>query len=152
MSIIFISEKGVRQKNDKRKDIRTRIRKRRKNIAAKRRENLIATIQSPLLIAVIIVFVALMGYISVQDNNVTDSGLAYSAQAAEETLYKNVIVKSGDTLWGIADKYSDPSKDIRKNIRDICEINDVKPGNIYPGQVIKVPIPASMANPEYSTK
>ena len=87
----------------------------------------------------------MLGYISVQGNDIADTGLAYTAQAAEETLYEYVIIKSGDTLWGIASEYADPSRDIRKSIKDICDINDVKPGNIYPGQVIKVPIPAHKA-------
>ena len=56
------------------------------------------------------------------------------------------MVHSGDTLWGIASEYSDPAKDIRKNIKDICEINDINSGNIYPGQIIKVPVPAHLAN------
>ena len=151
MDIVLMRDKGVKQicsedsKNDRKKEIRLRIRRRRRNIAAARREKLMAKMRSPLLITAIIGFVALMGYISVQDNYIADSGLAYAAQAAEETVYEYVMVRSGDTLWEIASEYSDPSKDIRKNIKDICEINGIQSGKIYPGQIIKVPIPAHMA-------
>ena len=150
MDILFIRDRGIRQiyfedsKNDRKKDIHSRIRKRRKNIAAARREKLMAKMRSPLLITAIIGFVALMGYISVQDNYIADTGLAFAAQAAEDTRYEYVIVRNGDTLWGIAGEYSDPSNDIRNNIKDICKINGIQPGKIYPGQIIIVPIPASM--------
>ena len=152
MSIILLSEKGVRQKYpdgseyNRRKKTKARIRKRRMTIARARRELMIQRARSPIFIVTIIVFLALIGYISVQDNSLTDSGLAYSAQAAEETHYEFVVVHSGDTVWSIASTYNDPSKDIRKQIKEICTLNDIKNGNIYPGQVIRVPIPAHMGN------
>jgi len=88
---------------------------------------------------------AFVGYIGIRDSALNDTGLAYAAQAEEEVVYKKITIHNGDTLWGIASDYVEPSKDIRKYIREICALNDVKPGKIYPGQVIIVPIPAHLA-------
>jgi len=74
-----------------------------------------------------------------------DINIGNGAYAAEETIYKTVTIYSGDTLWGIASDYTEPSKDIRKLVKEICEINDVSPGDIIPGQTILVPIPAHLA-------
>ena len=97
------------------------------------------------LIIIAVCFATLfVGYLGAYNSIRSDTGLSYTAQAEETIILKTVTVHSGDTLWGIASRYSEPSKDIRKQIREICELNGVKAGEIYPGQLIIVPVPAHL--------
>ena len=123
-------------------DTKTRIRRRRRKIAFHRRKGIVSKLRAPITILTICLITGIIGYIGVSDGSVSDSGLAISVYAEEKVVYKDVVIKSGDTIWGIASVYAEPSKDIRKLIKEICKLNDIKPGNIYPGQVIKVPVPA----------
>ncbi|CAM3429830.1 LysM peptidoglycan-binding domain-containing protein [Paenibacillus lupini] len=52
---------------------------------------------------------------------------------------QTVVVTAGDTLWGIADRYLDGSKDIRKYIYKIKERNQLSTVELKPGQVIIIP-------------
>lgn len=52
--------------------------------------------------------------------------------------YKEVFVNSGDTLWSIAEKYSN-NKDIRHFIYNLKEINDIDTDELYADTVILVP-------------
>lgn len=55
--------------------------------------------------------------------------------------YEYVTVQKGDNIWSIAKGYADDKNDIRELIAAIHEINHIKKsGDIYPGQVIKVPV------------
>ena len=123
---------------------RVRLRRRRR-LAISRRRQLSARARGPVVVMAICLIAALAGYIGAHDNAFGGAGLSYTAQAEEEVVYKTVTVRSGDTLWGIASEYAEPSKDIRVLIREICELNGVKAGQIYPGQLILVPIPAHLA-------
>ena len=73
------------------------------------------------------------------------SGSTNNVYAAEQTVYKSITVHSGDTIWGIASKYIDPSDDIRQKVQEICTFNDIKAGSIYPGQILVIPVPAHLA-------
>lgn len=53
--------------------------------------------------------------------------------------YIVVEVKSGDTLWDIAKLYGPEGKDIRRVVHKISLINDIGPGDLRPGQDIKIP-------------
>lgn len=58
--------------------------------------------------------------------------------------YKNEYILKGDTLWSIAQKEASNNeyyrnRDIRDIIRDIKEINNLRDGNIYDGQQLKIP-------------
>ena len=53
--------------------------------------------------------------------------------------YIEVKVCGGDTLWGLAQQYGDPDKDIRENIYDICRINNVSAETIRVGDSILIP-------------
>lgn len=57
-----------------------------------------------------------------------------------KTEYVTVVVSNGDTLWSIAERYSDGSMDIRQLIYEISKINGIESGQIYAGQEISVPI------------
>ncbi|MDR3363740.1 MAG: LysM peptidoglycan-binding domain-containing protein [Clostridiales Family XIII bacterium] len=126
-------------------DVQTRIRRRRRRLAGTRRERTSIRMRRAAIIVSACVMTALAGYIGAQDGGILDTGLSYTAQAAEETLCKNITVQSGDTIWSIASAYAEPSTDIRKSIKEICALNGIEPGKIYPGQTIKVPIPAHLA-------
>jgi len=126
-------------------EVRERVRRRRRRIAATRRECVNGRARSVLIVLSVCLMAALAGYIGMQGSGSADNGLAYGAYAAEETIYKNVTVHSGDTIWGLAGVYSDSSKDIRALVKEICALNNVVPGKIYPGQILIIPVPAHMS-------
>ena len=51
------------------------------------------------------------------------------------------IVKSGDTLWAIADRYCPDIVDIREWIAEVKELNNLNDSTIHPGQRLKVLAP-----------
>ncbi|WP_338551514.1 LysM peptidoglycan-binding domain-containing protein [Paenibacillus sp. KS-LC4] len=57
------------------------------------------------------------------------------AAAGEQT----VVVAQGDTLWGIARKFSDSSDDIRWSVFQIRERNQLSSPDIWPGQKLVIP-------------
>lgn len=57
-----------------------------------------------------------------------------------EEPYIEVKVDKGDTLWDIAGKYMPEKYDIRKMVFEIKEVNNMNNANIYPGDLIKIPI------------
>ena len=127
-------------------DTKTRIRRRRRKLESERKQKVIARIRGPILIMAICLITGMAGYISAYDGKSSNSSLIYSAHAEEQIVYKNIVIKSGDTIWSIASSYSEPSKDIRKQVREICDLNGIDPSSIYPGQVIKVPVPQRLEN------
>lgn len=58
---------------------------------------------------------------------------------SEPTL-KSVSIQYGDSLWSIAEQYSDDSCDIRDYIRDIKEINHLDSSLIKAGTSIVIPV------------
>ena len=54
--------------------------------------------------------------------------------------YVKVVVSNGDTLWTIAQRYNDGSKDIRAYIDEISKLNNIESWQIYAGQEISIPI------------
>jgi len=61
------------------------------------------------------------------------------AGAEEETIYKEVVVKPGDTLWKISKDNMESHEDIRYYIYKIRQVNNLQTAQITPGQVIKLP-------------
>ena len=121
-------------------DVQARVRRRRRKIAGTRRILISRRARSVLVITSICLITMFGGYLVVKDNSVGDVGLSSGAFASEKTIYETITVYEGDTIWGIASEYTDPSQDIRKQVRDICELNDITSGKIYPGQTILLPI------------
>lgn len=60
-------------------------------------------------------------------------------EGMEESNFIEIHVKYGDTLWHLAEKFS-PNQDIRKSLYEISSLNQLKSSEIYPGQVIKIPL------------
>jgi len=58
----------------------------------------------------------------------------------EEKGYEltNYIVRSGDTLWSIAEKYAPEEMDIREYIYFIEEDNSIENKSIYPEMELKI--------------
>ncbi|MEW9123219.1 MAG: LysM peptidoglycan-binding domain-containing protein [Thermotaleaceae bacterium] len=64
-----------------------------------------------------------------------------SAESMEkEKNYFEMYIKPGDTLWDLAKKYTKEGKDIRKTLYEISLLNNLKTSDIYPGQIIKIPL------------
>lgn len=59
----------------------------------------------------------------------------------EDMEHYSVVVRSGDTLWSIAENNIDENnpKDIRKVIYDIKKMNDLDNDFIQPGRLLKFP-------------
>ncbi|NLT96229.1 MAG: LysM peptidoglycan-binding domain-containing protein [Clostridia bacterium] len=57
----------------------------------------------------------------------------------DKAQYIEINVKTGDSLWTLADIYDNNKIDLRKLIYEIKEINNIG-DTIYPGQVIKIPV------------
>jgi len=123
---------------ENKKDARARVRIRRRRIADARRNIPAVRTHRTLIIISICLIITFGGYFGVRGD------WSAGAYAAEETVYKTVMVYQGDTIWGIASEYTESSKDVRAQVRAICEINDVSPGKIYPGQILLVPVPVHL--------
>lgn len=70
-------------------------------------------------------------------------GLGVNASVIEgNTSYEVLTVEENDTLWDIAAKRIDNTKDIREYIYDIEQFNHIaSAGDIYPGMKLKIPQP-----------
>jgi nucleoid-associated protein YgaU len=61
------------------------------------------------------------------------------AQSADIGMaYTTVVVEPGDTLWDLAKEYSS-NKDLRRYIKKIEEVNNLKDSTIYEGDILKMP-------------
>lgn len=64
----------------------------------------------------------------------------HAIKKVNEVSYIEIPIKSGDTLWELAKKFSSKEKDVRKAIDKIRYINHLNTLDLYPGQIIKIPI------------
>lgn len=56
--------------------------------------------------------------------------------------YMDLDVKSGDTLWSIAETYMADSGDIRLAVHELCQINEISADQLYAGMTIQIPVAA----------
>lgn len=55
--------------------------------------------------------------------------------------FDRVVVKQGDNVWTIAEKYTREHKEVRELAAAIHEVNALnREGRVVPGQVLKVPV------------
>lgn len=64
----------------------------------------------------------------------------YTVEGAFEVELIEVEVKEGDTLWMLAKTFSSENQDIRYSIYEICTINNLTTSNVYPGQILHIPL------------
>ncbi len=85
-----------------------------------------------------IIFVVIFTVLAIGLINTVLGG--YNASSLTVREYIEITVESGDTLWNIASEYMSADNDVRHAIYTLCEINDISSGDIYPGQVLTVPV------------
>lgn len=91
-------------------------------------------IGAAIIMTVLIVFSALTIYGAVYGDS------AYSYMNEEEKVcYKTIIVSEGDSLWSLAQSYSEDREDVRKKVYEICELNGIENSVIFPGQQLMIP-------------
>ncbi|MDD6919869.1 MAG: LysM peptidoglycan-binding domain-containing protein [Eubacteriales bacterium] len=61
------------------------------------------------------------------------------AMGAEKDQFEIVKVTDGETLWSIAEQYSNEDTDIREMIYEIKKINDINNSTIKNGIELKIP-------------
>ena len=59
--------------------------------------------------------------------------------AATPRHYATVVVRPGDTLWGIASSHTPASTDVQDTIDSITQVNHLSSAAITPGQRLRVP-------------
>lgn len=62
--------------------------------------------------------------------------------------FKEIKVKTGDTLWSIAKRYAPPGSNYLVYISKLEEINEVKSALIYPGEILIIPVNDSQRKKE----
>jgi len=61
-------------------------------------------------------------------------------EAHTPTQYIAVIVEDGDSLWKIAERFTNNQIDIRHYINTILEHNQMISAEIYPGDILEIPL------------
>lgn len=63
-----------------------------------------------------------------------------TVSSSSKDLYNQVQIESGDTLWDIAVEYGPEDSDVRRTVREICDLNQISADQLHPGQKIIVPV------------
>jgi nucleoid-associated protein YgaU len=53
---------------------------------------------------------------------------------------KEIAIRTGDTLWDIAEFYKPSDRSFRSYLDEIYKINNVDPEKLLPEQIIKIPL------------
>lgn len=61
------------------------------------------------------------------------------AGGAEQELVKEVVVRSGDTLWSLAVQHGPSRRDVRETIDRIRSLNQLESANLRPGMRLMIP-------------
>ena len=62
------------------------------------------------------------------------------AQGDTVERYEIISVNDGDSLWTLAKNHMPKDMDIREYVYHVAKYNDVDPGDLNPGEKIKLPI------------
>ena len=62
------------------------------------------------------------------------------AQGDTVERYEIISVNDGDSLWTLAKNHVPKDMDIREYVYHVAKYNDVDPGDLNPGEKIKLPI------------
>ncbi len=63
-----------------------------------------------------------------------------TVSSSSKDIYNQVQIEAGDTLWDIAVEYGPENSDVRKIVREICDLNEITADGLYVGQRIIVPV------------
>ncbi|MBC7765769.1 MAG: LysM peptidoglycan-binding domain-containing protein [Hyphomonadaceae bacterium] len=61
------------------------------------------------------------------------------ASGQSKTSLIRVEIRSGDTLWSIAQTYNETGKDVRRLVHEIMQANQLDSPIIHAGQTLKIP-------------
>jgi LysM repeat protein len=64
---------------------------------------------------------------------------ATQLHAAKPVTYANVTVKSGDSLWNLADSRTPRGGDVQATVDAIIAVNHLRGAEIAPGQHLSIP-------------
>ena len=68
------------------------------------------------------------------------AGATNESTSGAVTAHVEQEVRIGDTLWGIATAYTEPTADVRDTIHDIKVANDLASSEIIVGQILVIPL------------
>jgi cell division protein YceG involved in septum cleavage len=87
-----------------------------------------------IFVSLMMIFLMLIAFIA--------GGFIFGQEATgmEEIRYENVTVEPGDTVWGIATNYVSNDQDIRDYVKAILKANNLKAGELYPNQILRIPV------------
>lgn len=100
-------------------------------VSYRRRYRIKSRIRFTLFIAVTLLFFITVCTTVLGLNDVTGS---------TKQQYIQVEVQAGDTLWSLADEYMSADCDPRESVHRISKSNGISASELYPGQVIKIPV------------
>lgn len=63
-----------------------------------------------------------------------------TVSSSSRDIYNQVQIEAGDTLWEIAAEYGPEHTDVRKTIREICDLNGITADDLHAGQRIIIPV------------
>ena len=63
-----------------------------------------------------------------------------TANSLTRLTYMDYEITAGDTLWTIAETYMTDVSDIREAVYELCQLNDIRAGELYVRMMIEIPI------------
>ena len=122
------------------KDTERRIRRRRRVIRQERRTRAIRRSRIPVIVLGLCAVTSIGGIVYAHGGDSASTPITTGAHASERLRTETVQIQSGDTVWGIAERYNDGSRDMREFVQQICAFNHIEPGELQAGQILRVPL------------
>ncbi len=66
--------------------------------------------------------------------------LGGTGAASEPSITMEHRVRSGDTLWAIAQGFTSSGDDVRESVALIRELNELESSALHPGQILMIPV------------